>query len=293
MIRFLVTGASGQLGAYLLRELAGGGEHVIAWSGTRTGSLFGCPLQPVNLADPDAVAAAFRQARPDAVIHAGAMSSVAECYRDPHRARRVNVDGTAILAELTAKIGARLLYVSTDMVFDGEKGWYNEQDALAPLSAYGRSKADAEPAVRAIPRGVVARVSLLFGPTLIGRPTFFDQQLAALRKRRPITLFTDEWRTPLSYVTAARALLALVRSDFHGTLHLGGPERMSRLEMGQRLAAPLNADPSVFVAARREEVPADEPRPRDTSLDAARWRRAFPDHPWPAWEDALREMGVV
>jgi dTDP-4-dehydrorhamnose reductase len=293
MTRLLLTGASGQLGAYLLRELAGGGEHVTAWSGTRTGTLFGHPLRLVDLADPGAVAAAFRQARPDAVVHAGAVSSVAECYRDPHRARRVNVAGTAALAELSAEAGARLLYVYTDMVFDGRKGWYVERDQPAPLSTYGRSKADAEPAVRALAGGVVARVSLLFGPTRTGRPSFFDQQLAALRERRPITLFEDEWRTPLDYVTAARALLALVRSDFRGVVHLGGPERMSRLEMGRRLAASLNADPSVLVASRRDEVHADEPRPRDNSLDSSLWSRLFPEQPWPAWEAALREMEVA
>jgi dTDP-4-dehydrorhamnose reductase len=289
-MRLLVTGASGQLGAYLLRELAGKEVQLIAWSGSTSGSLFGFPLRPTDLSDRDAVASAFQEARPAAVIHAAALATVAACGREPDRSWTVNVQTTAVLAELAAQAGARLVLVSTDLVFDGERGWYDEDDAPAPLSIYGRTKLAAEKAVLAAPRCLVARVSLLFGTSLIRRPAFFDEQLAALKERRPVTLFEDEWRTPLSLATAARALAALARSDCTGVLHLGGPERLSRLEMGRRLAGFLGADPSVLVPARRKDVPAAEPRPRDTSLRCDRWRALFPELPWPTWEEALAEM---
>src|SRR5207244_6259254 len=98
--------------------------------------------------------------------------------------------------------------------------------------------------------------------SIVGRPYFFDEQVAALRQGRSLTLFSDEWRTPLSLATAARALLAIVRSDFQGVLHLGGPERMSRLEMGRRLAAYLGVDASYVVAALRSSMSSPDPRPR-------------------------------
>jgi dTDP-4-dehydrorhamnose reductase len=287
-MRVLLTGASGQLGAYLLRELLTAGEEVTAWSGSRRGELFGAPLGPVDVADDEAVAAAFHRARPDAVLHAAAVASIAECHRDPERARRVNVGGTATLAKLAAAGGARLVLVSTDLVFDGEHAPYREADPPAPLSAYGRSKADAEAAALAAPRAAVARVSLLFGRSLAGRPSFFDQQAEALRAGRPVTLFADEWRTPLHLASAARALAALARSDFAGVLHVGGPERLSRLEMGQCLAHFLGVGPGVIVAARRADAAAAGPRPRDVSLDSSRWRGLFPALPWPGWEEALR-----
>jgi dTDP-4-dehydrorhamnose reductase len=289
-MHFLVTGAGGQLGAYLLRDLAGRGAAVTAWGHAGRGDLFGLPLVPVELTDRAVVAAAFRAARPDAVIHCAALSRVADCHRDPARAEAVNVGVTRLLAELADAARARLVFVSTDLVFDGRCGGYTEENAPAPLSAYGRSKAQAEDAVRSCPRALVARVSLLFGPTLTGRPSFFDEQALALRQRRPCTLFADEWRTPLSLPAAARALVALAEADCTGVLHLGGPERMSRLEMGRRLAASLGADPSMIVAANRDDVPAPEPRPRDTSLDSSRWRGLFPRLPWPTWDEAMREM---
>ena len=289
-MRFLITGASGQLGAYLLRELSTGGDAVSAWTGARSETLFGIPFEPVNLANADQVADAFQRARPTTIIHAAALATVAACYRDPQNALEINTRGTARLAELAAAAGARLVLVSTDLVFDGNGSWYTEGDAPAPLSVYGRSKLAAEQVVLAAPRAAVARVSLLFGPTLNGREAFFGAQVSALRERKPLTCFTDEWRTPLGLAAAARALVALARSDFQGVLHVGGPERLSRWEMGQQLAAALQLDPGVLVPATRDQLAAPEPRPRDVSLDSSQWRHRFPAQPCLTFAEALREM---
>ena len=289
-MRLLVTGASGQLGAYLLRGLRGTDWQVTAWSGSRTGSLIGVPLQPVDLADRAAVTTAFRDAQPQAVLHAAALSSVAACHGDPERAVQLNVAGTRHLVELTAAAQVRLLFVSTDLVFNGAKGNYTEADAPAPLSIYGKTKRAAEELVLDGAGNVVARVSLLFGPSLIGKESFFDQQVRALRGGQPVALFDDEWRTPLDYPTAAQALRQLVASSVSGLLHVGGSERLSRLEMGHRLARGLQVDPSVIVARSRLAAPAAEPRPADTSLDSTRWRTLFPTVSVPSFEEALRQM---
>ena len=253
----------------------------------RHGDLLGVSLQAVDLADSHAVARAFRAAHPDVVIHAAALARIADCHREPQRAQQINVTATAVLAEQCVHFGTRLVFVSTDLVFDGERGGYCEDDIPLPLSVYGRTKREAEEIVRAVPQSVVARLSLLYGPSRNGRSSFFEEQMTALKSGRSIKLFTDEWRTPLDLTTAARALTALAVSEKTGTLHVGGPERLSRYEMGVRLAAALDADPSAIVAVTRAEAPAAEPRPRDTSLDSSRWQAAFPAIPWPRYlEDA-------
>jgi dTDP-4-dehydrorhamnose reductase len=89
---------------------------------------------------------------------------------------------------------------------------------------------------------------------------------------------------------AARALVGIARSEYCGVLHLGGPERLSRLEMGQRLARSLGLSDAVLVPAARAQAPATEPRPRDTSLDSSRWRGLFPAAEWPTWEEAMRQF---
>jgi dTDP-4-dehydrorhamnose reductase len=291
-VRILLTGASGQLGGYLLKELTTQAIETIAWSGSRRGSLFGIELRPVDLADADAVAAAFRAAQPDAVIHNAALARIADCFRDPERARRINRDATAHLAQLADETHARLFHVSTDLVFDGERGSYQEDDPPSPLSVYARSKADAEPAVLASPRGLVVRASLFFGPSVVGRPSFFDEQITALLSGKPIALFTDEWRTPLSLSTAAAALVEIAKSDLTGVLHLGGPDRLSRADMACKLAAFLGVSSSMIQSVSRNAVPTGEPRPRDTSLNSSRWRTLFPHSPWPTFDAALSGMDL-
>ena len=292
MSKILVTGASGQLGAYILQELRRRGADAIAWSGSRSGSLLNFRLHPVDMGNPDALVAAYQDANPSIVIHSAAISRIDDCYRDPTTARRVNVEGTALLADLCQRAGSRLVYISTDLVFDGERGGYRESDRPSPLSVYGRTKYEAEQPVLAGDRSVVVRSSLLFGPALSGRASFFDLQLRSLRGGTPLALFEDEWRTPSSLLATARTLLAIAESDFCGIMHVGGPERLSRWDMGQRLAAALGEDTSAFTKLKQADLPMPEPRPRDVSLDCRLLREKFPDTPWPTWEEALQEFGL-
>lgn len=262
--RVMVTGASGLLGGHVRAVLGERGiEHVVT-SG-------------VDLSDEDAAAAIWRAAPPDTVLHCAATSAMSDCARDPARARRVNVGATENLARLAAGAGARLVCVSTDLVFDGERAPYREGDPRSPISTYGRTKADAERAALEVPRAAVARLALLFGPSLTARIGFFDAQLAALRAGRAVSLFVDEWRTPLSLRAAAEALVAIAASELEGIVHVAGPERMSRAEMGLRLARWLGVSEALVTETSQASVPSapGERRPRDVSLDAARLSARF------------------
>src|SRR4051812_5570628 len=123
-MRWLVTGASGLLGGYLVRHLHAAGEPVVAWSGSQVTQVLGRSVTRVDVTDPSAVTAAFDAAKPDAVIHAAAVARVDECRREPDKARRVNVDGSRLVAELAADRAARFVLASTDLVFDGEHAPY-------------------------------------------------------------------------------------------------------------------------------------------------------------------------
>jgi dTDP-4-dehydrorhamnose reductase len=153
---------------------------------------------------------------------------------------------------------------------------------------YGASKAAAERIVLQFSTSLVIRLSLLFGPAHSGGNAFFDEMLIGLRERRSITLFEDEWRTPIDYTTAATAIVKAAESQVTGILHVGGRERLSRLEMGVRLARWIGAEKDTIQVVRRADLPAGEPRPRDVSLDSTRWRSLFADLPWPSYEEALR-----
>jgi len=286
-MRVLLTGASGQLGAYLIDPIRAAGHDLIAWSGGATGHRGDVALTAVDLADPAATGRALDAADPGVILHAAAISTAEGVRRDPERGRAVNVEATARLAGWCTRRGRRLVFTSTDMVFDGSKSWWREDDPADPLLAYGRTKRVAEPAVLACPGGLVARLPLMYGPTRCGRPGFFDRSLDALRRGEPQAFFADEYRTPLHLDAAASILTRLLGSDVVGLIHVAGAERVSRFDLMRRAAAALGIDPALVLANRRAEAPPGEPRPADLSLDTARLAALLPGLQRPAIEAAL------
>ena len=139
------------------------------------------------------------------------------------------------LAAWAADNRRRILFTSTDLVFDGARSWYREDDKTAPTLEYGRTKLAAEAAGAREPATVSSSDSACFtGRTITGQLAYFDQAIADLRSGTPRTFFEDEFRTPLDYVTAASILVRLAESDATGMIHVGGPERVSRFELMRR-----------------------------------------------------------
>ncbi len=285
-MRVLVTGASGGLGAYVLEALGGRGDEVVAWGRGRREVRSGLPIEPVDL-EGDDLAARLGDASPDVVLHLGAVSSAEAVRLDPGRGRRVNVEATGRIADWCGEEGRGLVYTSTDLVFDGTRPWSREDDPAEPVLAYGRTKREAEPAVRAIPRGLVARVSLLYGFARSGRDAYFDRTFAALRRGEPQALFEDEYRTPLDLATAAEALVRLAAMGATGVVHVGGRERLSRFDLIRRAAVALGLDPTLVRPNRRDDAVFPEPRPADVSLDTSRLAALLPDLHRPTVEEAL------
>jgi dTDP-4-dehydrorhamnose reductase len=194
-----------------------------------------------DVRDPAAMRAAARGC--DAVVHTA--------YVQGEGAWEVNADGSRAVAEAARE--ARLVHLSTDLVFDGRRGRYTEEDPTAPVDEYGRSKAEAELRVaRAHPEAVLVRTSLLYG----GQPG--PQERLAREHRR---FFVDELRSPVHVVDLADALLELAELPVAGPLHLGGADDVSRFDF----AVLLGADPE-----RLEAAHTDADRAADVTLDSSR-----------------------
>jgi dTDP-4-dehydrorhamnose reductase len=285
-MRVVLTGATGNLGAYLTPHLVGHGQEVVAWGRMRSGHLDGVDFERVELGSPHEVRAALDRLNPDAVLHAGAMAAASEVFRDPERAWAVNVGATSAIASWCGDHHRRLLFVSTDLVFDGSRAWNREDDPAEPVLAYGRTKRAAEPFVLNLPLGLVARLSLLYGPSRCGRPAFFDREIEALARGEDRAYFEDEFRTPLYLGDAAEALALLLESDTPGLIHVGGAERMSRFELMRRAADALALEGAVS-PARQADAVGDEPRPADVSLATDRLIEVLPGLVRQSVEDAL------
>jgi dTDP-4-dehydrorhamnose reductase len=286
-MRIVMTGASGQLGTYLLDRLNGGGHEIHAWSGSQPGRRGGIGLDRVDVTSEDQLAAALAAADPEVLIHLAAISSAEAVRRDPDRARAVNIEATRRLAAWAARHDRRFLFTSTDLVFDGSKSWYREEQPAEPILEYGRTKRAAESFAIAVPRGLVARLSLLYGPARSDKPGFFDRAIALWQQGKPQAFFEDEFRTPLDYATAAEVLLRLAESETTGVIHVGGTERLSRFELMRRGALALGIDPTLVQRNHRADLNLPEPRPADVSLDTTRLARILPDLVRPSVAAAL------
>lgn len=176
----------------------------------------------------------------------------------------VTVDAAVEAARAAAELGAGFLFFSSDMVFDGATGGYTEDSPVAPGTAYGAMKLQAEALVQAEHSGAqVVRTSLLVGESGIHmRPAY---ECEALLRGLPVTLYKDEWRSPTHVDDLARASWELAALDVAGVFHLAGTERLSRLELGRILCALYRLDERLIREAKRPPS-----RPRDTSLGSHR-----------------------
>lgn len=271
--RLLITGASGFLGDHLGRRARANWQTYGLWRRHRLDVAGVTPI-PFDLAagDSDALAGLLHDVRPDAVIHAAACSRPDDCESRPEAARRVNVAATEALARACHRRSIPFVFTSTDMVFDGRQAPYDEGSPVCPISAYGRQKAAAERIVRRhCPRALICRLPLLIGGTAEKGRTFSAVIIESLIQGRPLNLFVDEFRTPVDGGSAAAGILMLVGRT-EGVVHLGGRTRISRYQMGCRLAGRLGCDPALIRPVALNQIETASPRPPDLSLDS---RRAY------------------
>src|SRR5215510_4214127 len=195
MFRILITGGSGFIGSILGNSLSAKYDVFAAYLNSRQPQS-GMPLQ-FDIRDAEQVVRAFDITRPDCVIHTAALTKPDYCETRPAETHAVNVTGTRNVVDACNRLAAKLIHVSTDLVFDGKKGNYSEEDAVRGLNEYSRSKIAAEDVVLSeSPGAVILRLSIIYGPRHAVHPGFLDEMLAYWQKGQAMGFFTDQYRNP-------------------------------------------------------------------------------------------------
>ena len=271
-MRVLVTGAGGMLGRDVFAACAKRGHEVD-----------GLSHDDLDVTDGPAVDEAVEALRPDAVVHCAAWTDVDGAEEHEREAMLVNDTGAGLVGVAAASIGAKVLYPSSDYVFDGSKGEpYVESDMPAPLSAYGRSKLAGETSVSvANPRHLIVRTAWLFG---LGGRNFIETMLRLGVEQPEVLVVSDQVGSPTYTAHLAEATAMLVESDDYGTHHVASAGSCSWYEFAQEIFDQAGLDTRVM-AARTEMLARPAPRPAYSALASERSDAIVLPH----WRDALAE----
>ena len=277
----LVTGASGLLGSKVVSRALEINYQVAGISYRHSWRAPGANAYNLDLRDFAATRRLVESLKPSSIIHCAAATNVDWCEENPVEADRLNVQVPLFLAQLAAELGAQFVQVSTDSVFDGERGNYSESDVPAPLNVYARTKLLAEQEVQRVHRSpLIVRVTF-YGWNVQNKQSLAEWILDGLASGTKVPGFTDVYFCPILANDLAEILLRMTDHGLSGIYNAVGSERINKYDLGRRLAVAfgLNADQIVPVSIKDAALRAA--RPRDTSLTtekiAGELGRAMPD----------------
>lgn len=272
-MKILVTGANGLLGQTLIMQLLEKKYEVI---GTGRGptrliaaAVEGYTYKDLDITDGPATSEFIIQENPALIVHAAAMTQVDQCELHKQECYNVNVTATRFIIDAALAIQAKLIYVSTDFIFDGKDGPYREDDTPAPVNYYGSTKLVAENAV--MESGLdwaIARTILVYGTVpSVGRVNIVGWVKTMLEEKHPINMVTDQLRTPTFVKDLARGIVLMIEKNATGIYHLSGEEQMTPYQMAVETARFFGLDPSLVKEAASPDIRQPAVRPPRTGFD--------------------------
>ena len=290
--RFLITGAGGFLGATVLFEGRAAGREVIASYHEKPVRGEGVRAKPADLTRPGAAYELLVSLRPAWVINCAGLANVDACERNPELAQELNVDLPRALAHACKEWNAHLLHISTDSVFDGERGGYSEGDAPNPLNVYARTKLEGEAQVLdQLPDALIVRTNFV-GYSAGGKTGLADWIIRDLSQGKRIPGFSDVVFTPLVANDLARVLFDMMDQNLSGLYHVAGATAITKLEFARMLARELEFDQTLIQPAHLADARLEAPRPKNTSLNSSRVEAAL-GRPMSSIEESIALLGEI
>jgi dTDP-4-dehydrorhamnose reductase len=268
-MKILVTGASGLLGQKVAQLASQKGYQVYAIYKEHTISV-GTPVR-LDLTNREKLLKVISKRKPDAIIHTAAYTNVDDCEINREQAYKTNAEATKHIAKTSATIGSHLTYVSTDYVFDGEKGLYTEDDNPNPISYYGYTKLKGEEFVKEHAKEwCIARPSVIYGWGPTHKQNFATWLINNLNQRKEVKILTDQHISPTLNTNLAEMLLEITERKIHGILHTAGATRISRHRFALKLAEVFRLNKDLAKPARMHEISWRAKRPTDSSLNVSK-----------------------
>lgn len=265
--RYLVTGASGLLGHFLVPHLAAQGYSVVAITNTHDLPIIKA-VQSVkcDITNKDEVTALLDKSSPDIIIHAAGMTSVDQCETDPATARLMNTDVPVWLAQWSFKNARQYVFISSDHVTGGDRALFAESDPIAPVNVYAKSKADAEVAIsECVPSAQIVRTNF-FGRGPAWRKSLTDWLWEKALAAEKIPAFTDSYFSPLSVHYLSRSITDLSQKSASGVFHIGGSERVSKYDFAAQFLEFFDFDAALLQPSLVKDAHLKAPRPMDMSM---------------------------
>jgi dTDP-4-dehydrorhamnose reductase len=276
MQRWLISGASGQLGGHILRALSDRhpGDFVHAVS---RASVPGAHVTEwVDLRSSAAVTDLLRRTSPTHILHLAAVSSPLDAESDPASCQALHVEAAKRMAMYAAATNGWMLYASSDFVWEGSGEFHEEGDVPLPTSVYGKSKLAGERIVAEHGCGLIARYSALFGFPVDQRQTSWTAIAARLERNEPVIAVDDEWRSPINLADAAWATIELATQRHRGLVHISGLSAMTPYEIIAMMRRELNSASEVQRVSRASFSP-NVIRPRNVTQSIRRLRSLLPE----------------
>jgi dTDP-4-dehydrorhamnose reductase len=288
----VVTGASGLLGASVVLRARSLKLDVLGLYHTHPLEVPGAVTRPVNLVDFAATRKLLAGLMPEAIIHCAAATNPDWCESHPEETERMNVSASALLGEIARDLNARIIYISTDSVFDGRQGNYSEGDQPAPLNVYARSKLAGEHAVLQYqPSALIVRANI-YGWNAQDKLSLAEWFLRRLREKERVPGFTDVIFCPMLVNDLADVLLQMLDRRLSGLYHVTGSEKISKYEFGRSVATSFDLDPGKVVPSRVGDSSLKARRALDLSLDTKKIRQAV-GFEMPGVEAGLRRFRAL
>ena len=266
-MKILITGASGLLGSAVSVCFKDYFDVVSTYTSHKL-EINGCKNAYLDITDAKATLNLIKKIKPKIIVHTASLVGINACEKEKEITCKVNVEGTENIADAARAAKAKIIYISTDYVFDGKKGMYKENDKPNPINYYGKTKLEGEKFID-LKSDAVIRTSIYGWNVVKERKSFSTWAIDELRNKKQINVFADQFNSMILVNNLAEALKIAVDKDINGVLNIASSERTSKYDFVLKLCSSFGLDKNLVNPIKLKDMDGSELRPVDTSLDVS------------------------